>query len=65
MALDPVLNAQSKKVLGGTAPEEVLRQLARRQSKLAMDNEELSQRQHALQQAKEQLESLVQIAIKD
>ena len=55
-ALDPVLNAHSKKVMGGTAPEEVLRQLTRRQSHLDQDKKELDERVKALKAAKENLE---------
>lgn len=62
-ALDPVLNAHSKKVLGGTAEEEVSRQLARRQAKLNKDNEELAQRVAAVNQAKDRLEAAVSAAI--
>ena len=59
-ALDPVLNTQSKTVLGGTAPEEVARQLAARQAKLDTDNELLSDRMKTVCAAKERLERLVQ-----
>ena len=58
-ALDPVLNANSKKVLGGTAPEEVERQLTRRQAHLDKDVAELQTRVETLQKAKENLEAKV------
>ena len=58
-ALDPVLNAHSKKVLGGTAPEEVERQLARRQAHLDDDVKELQAREEALAKAKATLEAKV------
>ena len=59
-ALDPVLNTQSKTVIGGTAPEEVARQLAARQAKLDTENELLSDRMKTVCAAKERLERLVQ-----
>ncbi len=59
-ALDPVLNAQSKTVKGGTAEKEVLRQLARRQQHLEQDQQENSQRRAHLCNAKETLEKAVQ-----
>ena len=58
-ALDPKLNAYSKTVLGGSAPEEVLRQLSRRQKHLDCDIEENNQRKLDLLQAKEKLEKAV------
>lgn len=63
-ALDPVLNAYSKTAQGGTAPEEVKRQLTCRQAQLDSDREALAQRQAHLREAKEALEKAVDECIK-
>lgn len=58
-ALDPVKIAYAKKCIGGTAPEEVERQLANRRIALEKDVEELNKRKRAVCLAKERLESEV------
>jgi argininosuccinate lyase len=56
-ALDPTKIAYAKKCIGGTAPEEVLRQLKNRQDALNRDNEELNARRASLKAAKDRLET--------
>ncbi len=58
-ALDPIKIAYAKKCIGGTAPEEVSRQLAQRQSDLDRDEIELQQREAAVNKAKAELEKAV------
>lgn len=58
-ALDPIKIAYAKKCIGGTAPEEVSRQLAQRQSDLDRDEAELQQREAAVNKAKAELEKAV------
>lgn len=62
-ALDPVKIAYAKKCIGGTAPEEVERQLANRQAALDRDNAELEERKAKVAQAKAKLEKAVEEAI--
>ena len=62
-ALDPVKIAYAKKCIGGTAPEEVTRQLNNRQAGLDRDNAELAQRASRVNAAKAQLESEVNALI--
>ena len=59
LALDPVKNAFSKTVPGGTAPEEVERQLSVWEHQLNEDNDQIQSREIFLQTAKEQLEQQV------
>ena len=61
--LDPVKNAMSKTVLGGTAPCEVSRQLARRQAGIERDQKQLDERLARVKAAKERLEAAVNAAI--
>ena len=63
MALDPIKNAHSKTILGGTAPEEVERQLQAREAVLATDRQELKVRMDRVNDAKARLEALVKEAI--
>lgn len=58
-ALDPIKIAYAKKCIGGTAPEEVSRQLAQRQSDLDRDEAELQQREATVNKAKAELEKAV------
>lgn len=58
-ALDPIKIAYAKKCIGGTAPDEVSRQLAQRQSDLDRDEAELQQREAAVNKAKAELEKAV------
>lgn len=58
-ALDPARNAQSKKTLGGSNTQEVLRQLDRLQAHLDKDKALLSQRNAQVAGAKEELERTV------
>lgn len=62
-ALDPVKIAYAKKCIGGTAPEEVLRQLQNRQDGLDRDNKELADREAFVAAAKAKLEEAVKAAI--
>lgn len=62
-ALDPVKIAYAKKCIGGTAPEEVERQLANRQAALDRDNAELEERKAKVAEAKAKLEKAVEEAI--
>ncbi|MDL2060534.1 argininosuccinate lyase [Mesosutterella sp. AGMB02718] len=57
--LDPVKNAMSKKVLGGTAPEEVERQLAFVEKRIAIDEAEATLRRGRLAQAHAKLDRAV------
>ena len=54
-ALDPVAIAYSKKVIGGTAPEEVERQLNSRQAQLDKDNALLTERENFVKKAHDNL----------
>lgn len=58
-ALDPVKIAYAKKCIGGTAPEEVDRQLDNRQAGLDRDNKELAERVARVAAAKAELEAAV------
>lgn len=58
-ALDPVKIAYAKKCIGGTAPEEVSRQLAQRQADLNRDEMELANRENTVAEAKRTLEKTV------
>ena len=58
-ALDPTKIAYAKKCIGGTAPEEVTRQLKSRQAVLDSDNAELAARESAVAEAKAELEAEV------
>ena len=58
-ALDPVKIAYAKKCIGGTAPEEVDRQLNNRQAGLDRDNKELAERVSRVAAAKAELEAAV------
>ena len=58
-ALDPTKIAYAKKCIGGTAPEEVTRQLKSRQAVLDSDNAELAARESAVAEAKADLEAEV------
>ncbi len=58
-ALDPTKIAYAKKCIGGTAPEEVTRQLKNRQAVLDSDNAELAARESAVAEAKAELETEV------
>ncbi|MDL2060530.1 argininosuccinate lyase [Mesosutterella sp. AGMB02718] len=62
-ALDPVAIAYAKKCIGGTAPEEVERQLNNRQKALDQDNAELKERMDRVAAAKAALEQAVTEAI--
>ena len=62
-ALDPIKIAYAKKCIGGTAPEEVSRQLAQRQRDLDRDEAELQQREAAVCKAKANLEQAVNALI--
>lgn len=59
-ALDPTQIAYAKKCIGGTAPEEVERQLAKRQADLDRDNAELAAREAKVADAKKRLEAAVE-----
>ena len=58
-ALDPTKIAYAKKCIGGTAPEEVTRQLDNRQAALDRDNEVLASREKSVADAKVDLEEAV------
>ncbi len=58
-ALDPRKIAYAKKAIGGTAPEEVERQLNNRQAGLDRDNSELENRIAKVKSAKAELEAAV------
>lgn len=58
-ALDPKAIAYAKTCIGGTAPEEVMRQLDSRQASLDRDNAELKARMDAVAAAKAELERQV------
>ena len=62
-ALDPVKIAHAKKCVGGTAPEEVSRQLKLSQRHLDQDKEELSERENKVLEAKKKLEKTLQTFI--
>lgn len=62
-ALDPVKIAFSKNCIGGTAPEEVTRQLTQAQISLELDEKELTHRQNAVKEAKDLLEQTLQTFI--
>ena len=57
--LDPMKNAMSKKVPGGTAPEEVERQLDLVEQQILRDEAELAQRRERLEKARQTLEKAV------
>ena len=57
-ALDPVRIAQAKKVLGGTAKDEVTRQLDEIEAQLAKDKESVAQRKAQLSSATARLDEL-------
>ena len=59
-ALDPVKNAYSKKCIGGTAPEEVERQLQVIDQYLAKDEAELEARESKLKEARKALDAAVE-----
>lgn len=59
LALDPVKNAHSKTILGGTAPQEVERQLQAIEAVLESDRAELKERMSAVNFAKASLEEKV------
>lgn len=63
-ALDPVAIAYSKSITGGTAPDEVNRQLSARQKKLDEDNARLLAREQSVNKAKSELEESVAKLIK-
>lgn len=58
-ALDPVKNAYSKKVLGGTAPEEVERQLQLIETALQQDEAQLAAREARLEAARSLMNNAV------
>lgn len=58
-ALDPRKIAYAKTCIGGTAPEEVERQLAKRETDLERDEAELADREAAVADAKRRLEQAV------
>ena len=58
-ALDPVRNAYSKKVIGGTAPEEVARQLDEIEKALVKDEERILFREQQLKQARQTMNAAV------
>jgi len=58
-ALDPIKNAYSKKVLGGTAPAEVDRQLDILEDQLKQDEAIVLARENSLKEAKCRMEKLV------
>ena len=58
-ALDPVKNAYSKKIIGGTAPEEVERQLSVIEAQLEKDEAATLAHEAALAAAKKEMESEV------
>lgn len=62
-ALDPVKNAYSKKVIGGTAPEEVERQLKVIEEALSRDEALIAEREAKLAEASEKLESEVKAIV--
>lgn len=62
-ALDPVAIAYAKQVIGGTAPDEVKRQLAARKAQLTRDNEVLAAREAKVAAAKAELEAAVEAAV--
>ena len=64
LALDPVLNAKSKKVLGGTAPSEVKRQLRARRKALEADASELAKRLKKTLEAKKSMEKMLDALVK-
>lgn len=57
--LDPVKNAYSKTVCGGTAPAEVERQLTRRLERINEDEQQLLAREALVAEAKKELETAV------
>lgn len=63
IALDPVKNAESKEVLGGTAPEEVTRQLMVLKEKLNDDNLNLAKKKEQIEEAHRRLELAVEETI--
>ncbi len=62
-ALDPARNAQSKKTVGGSNTDEVLRQLNRLQANLDRDEQTLAGRRAQVENAKKELESTVEAVI--
>ncbi|MCF0254422.1 MAG: hypothetical protein HUK26_08835, partial [Duodenibacillus sp.] len=58
-ALDPVQNAYSKTVAGGTAPEEVLRQLGLIEEAVNRDEAEIARREAGLAAAREAMNKAV------
>jgi argininosuccinate lyase len=64
-ALDPRRNAYSKKTKGGTAPEEVIRQIGLLEAKLASDRKELDAHTAQLTNAKKLLEAEVAQSIRE
>ena len=62
-ALDPVKNAYSKKVIGGTAPEEVERQLKVTEKALIRDEALIAEHEAKLAAASEKLESQVEALV--
>ena len=62
-ALDPVKNAYSKKVIGGTAPEEVERQLKVIEKALIRDEALIAEHEAKLAAASEKLESQVEALV--
>ena len=63
IALDPLLNANSKTIIGGTAPTEVTRQLSSIEKALSEDEQEHKNRLAALKAAKDAMVSAVQKAL--
>lgn len=63
IALDPLLNANSKTIIGGTAPTEVTRQLSSIEKALSEDDQEHKNRLAALKAAKDAMVSAVQKAL--
>jgi len=60
LGLDPVKNANSKDSLGGSAPEEVLRQLDELMARLEENISVVTQRRAQLEGAKQKTEAKIQ-----
>ena len=58
-ALDPVSNIKRRKIAGGPAPEEVLRYLAKRQTDLELDKQEIAKLKKIINSAFENLLAIV------
>jgi argininosuccinate lyase len=58
-ALDPVSSINRRKIAGGPAPEEVLRYLAKRQTDLELDKQEIANLKNIINSAFENLLAIV------